>query len=281
MGTERQDLSPPEAAGASDPVRGQFRALFRGVAQKCDLPPFPRVAARALALARDPKARTDDVARVVAADPALAARVLRISNSVVYMKHDPPRTVRDAIVTVGFNTLRTILIAASARSMYRADEPIAERLWSHALATALAADELRDPREPAGGTAFIAGLLHDVGKLVFHVTDPARFARLGYADEERERELFGVTHPVVGGVLADMWSVPHGVADAIMEHHIRPACRLTGRIATADWIAHTIGFGSVSEDIPPPETIEDSTVDLAAVSRKVAQAFAAERAFFD
>lgn len=270
-----------EAAGASDPVRGQFRELFRGVAQKCDLPPFPKVAARALSLSQDPTARTDDVVRVVAADPALAARVLRISNSVVYMKHDPPRTVRDAIVTVGFNTLRTILVAASARSIYRANDPMAERLWSHALATAMAADELRDPREPAGGTDFIAGLLHDIGKLIFHMTDPTALARLGYAEEAREREVFGVTHAVVGGVLADMWGVPRGVADAIMEHHIRPACGLAGRIARADWMAHSIGFGSVAEEMAPPETIEQTTVDLTAVASRVATAFAAERAFFD
>jgi len=279
MGNE--GMVPPGAAGAGDPVKAQFRALFRGIAQKCNLPPFPKVAARALSLARDPRARTDDVARVVAADPSLAARVLRIANSVVYLKHDPPRTVRDAIVTVGFNTLRTILIAASARSMYGAKDVVAERLWSHALATGLAADELRDPREPAGGANFIAGLLHDVGKLVFHITDPNAYVRLGHADEAAERGVYGVTHAVVGGVLADMWGTPHGVADAIMEHHVRPGCGLAGRIGLADWIAHTIGFGSVPGDIPEAETIEEVTIDLAAVASRVAKAFAAERAFFD
>jgi HD-like signal output (HDOD) protein len=274
-------MTPAVPDGPSDPVKAQFRALFRGIAQKCNLPPFPKVAARALALARDPHARTDEVARVVAADPALAARVLRISNSVVYVKRDPPRTVRDAIVTVGFNTLRTILIAASARSMYGAQSAVGERLWAHALATALAADQLRDPREPAGGRDFIAGLLHDVGKLVFNMTDPAALARLGSAEEEKEREVYGVTHAVVGGVLADMWGAPHGVADAIMEHHVHPACGLAGRIAVADWIAHGIGHGSVAGDIPPPETIEPMTADLAAVSSRVAAAFEAERAFFE
>ncbi len=274
-------MAAPAAAEASDPVKAQFRALFRGIAQKCNLPPFPKVAARALALARDPKARTDDVSRVVAGDPALAARVLRISNSVVYMKHDPPSTVRDAIVTVGFNTLRTILIAASARSMYGVHDAIGERLWAHALATGLAADELREPREPRGGRDFITGLLHDVGKLVFHMTDRDGLARLGHADEEHEREIFGVTHAVVGGVLADMWGTPHGVADAIMEHHINPGCGLAGRIGLADWIAHSIGFGSVEGDLPRPEMIEETTVDVGAVSERVAKAFAAERAFFD
>jgi HD-like signal output (HDOD) protein len=276
-----EEMGATGAGGASDPVKAQFRALFRGIAQKCNLPPFPKVAARALSVARDPKARTDDVARVVAADPALAARVLKISTSVVYLKHDPPRTVRDAIVTVGFNTLRTILIAASARSMYGAHDPVAETLWTHALATGLAADELRDPREPAGGRDFITGLLHDIGRLVFHLTDPAGLKGLGHADEDREREVFGVTHAVVGGVLADMWGTPHGVADAIMEHHIRPASGLTGRIAIADWIAHQIGFGSVPGDTEPPDTIEQMAVDVAAVSGRVAKAFAAERAFFD
>jgi len=265
----------------SEPAKVRFRGLFREVVWKCDLPPFPKVAARALALARDPCARTDHVARVVASDPALATRVLHIANSVVYAKRDPPATVRDAIITVGFDTLRAILIAASARLLYDGRDPVAETLWAHALATALAADELRHPHEPPGGKAFIAGLLHDVGKLVFHITDPAVFARLAHADEEGERATFGVSHAVASGVLADMWSAPPGVAEAIIEHHTRPACGLAGTLRVADWIAHAIGHGSVPGPLPPCELVNQPRRDLTDVSARVARAFETARAFFD
>jgi HD-like signal output (HDOD) protein len=265
----------------NEPARMRFRGLFREIVWKCDLPPFPKVATRALALARNPCARTDDVARVVAADPALATRVLHIANSVVYAKRDPPATVRDAIITVGFDTLRALLITASARLLYDGRDPVAETLWAHALATALAADELRHPHEPSGGKAFIAGLLHDVGKLVFHITDPAAFARLGYADEEGERATFGVSHAVASGVLADMWSAPPGVAEAIIEHHTRPACGLAGRLRVADWIAHAIGHGSVPGKLPPCEPVDPPVGDLEDVSARVARAFQRARASFD
>jgi HD-like signal output (HDOD) protein len=165
--------------------------------------------------------------------------------------------------------------------MYGARDRVAETLWAHALATALAADEMREAKEPRGGAPFIAGLLHDIGRLVFHLTDPAAFARLGHWDEALERELYGVTHAIVGGVLVDMWRVGEGVAEAILEHHVRPARGLAARVAIADWVAHHIGLGSVPGEIPPVDTVEGLPADLEGVAERVARTFETERAFFD
>src|SRR6185295_1818735 len=118
-GTRRGGMVVASHAGmanASTATRDQTRALFLRIAETCDLPPLPAVAARAMSLARDPDACATDLARVVMTDTALAARVLKISRSVTYLRREPPRTLQEAIVVVGFQALRKILVAASARS---------------------------------------------------------------------------------------------------------------------------------------------------------------------
>jgi len=85
-------------------------------------------------------------------------------------------------------------------------DPVAKRLWEHALATALAADELwQIAGQARGGDGFIAGLLHDIGKLVFHLANAAAFACLAPFDGPSEIRAFGVTHPEMGGYLLNNW----------------------------------------------------------------------------
>jgi HD-like signal output (HDOD) protein len=284
VGVAEQDTVPSPGGTSQETTRENVRALFVRIAETCDLPPLPAVAARAMSLARDPDASANDLARVVATDGALAVRVLKISRSVTYLRREPPRTMQEAIVTVGFQALRKILIAASARATYRARDPVAETLWRHALATALAADELAvEARERRGGDAFIAGLLHDVGKLVFHLADPAAFARLGRADEAAERELYGATHAAVGGCLAEKWGLESDVVEAVMLHHATGMQGLAARVTTADLIAHQIGFGSVVQGAaaPEPDASADLRLDLAAVGARVASSFESERTLFE
>jgi HD-like signal output (HDOD) protein len=259
-----------------------MRSVFAHIAQTCDLPPLPAVAARALTLARDPGTKADELARLVMTDAALAARVLKISQSVVYARRHPPQTLQQAIMQVGFQALRKILIAASARSAYRADDAIAEALWQHALATALAADELAVVAgEPRGGNGFVAGLLHDVGKLLFHLADAATFSRLGHADAASEEERYGATHPAVGGCLAERWGLEDEVVIAIMFHHEPETSPLAARLAIADGIAHQLGFGSVPAQVEGFAPDDDSGTALAPVVERVATAFEAERTLFD
>jgi len=278
-----QAAAPSAGATSQLTPRQNVRALFLRIAETCDLPPLPAVAVRAMSLAHDPDATAGDLTRVVATDAALAARVLKISRSVTYLRRQPPRTLQEAIVTVGFQALRKILIAASARAAYGAHDATAEALWRHALATALAADEVAvEKGERRGGDAFIAGLLHDVGKLVFHLADPVAFARLGHADEAMETEVCGATHAAVGGCLAEKWGLETEVVEAVMFHHAADAEGLARRVAIADRIAHQIGFGSVVADgAPEPDAEADPQLDLAAVGARVTKSFERERTLFE
>jgi len=266
----------PNAAISRDDVR----ATFNRIAETCDLPPMPAAAARALRLARDPDTTTDELARVVLIDPALAARVLTMSRSVLYLRRTPPKSLRDAIVTVGFQGLRRILMAASARSAFSVDDKVAQALWAHSLATALAADELakETPGAPPAGDAFIAGLLHDIGKLIFHVADPKAYAQLGVCDSAKEREFFGATHDLAGACVAEIWGLDDAVVQAILGHHgaeaPTPLAVLVGR---ADLIATEIGYGSVPQGAVPGLAVGESPE----LAERVRTLFESEKSLFD
>jgi HD-like signal output (HDOD) protein len=269
-----------KAPETSFPGREQVFALCAELAEHCNLPPFPKVASRAMRLTAEPGVKAQELSRVVSADPALAARVLNISRSPVYLRREPPRTLLDAIITVGFDTVRQILIAAAARMMHPAKDVVAERLWGHALATAIAADELRPAGESRGAETFVAGLLHDVGLLVFYATDPGGYARLRADNEQIEKDVYGIPHAIVSGYLVESWNIGATIANPIWEHHVRPACGLAGRVAVADWIAYQMGCAPLPGRMSRPETVEPLGHDLEAVTARARKAFAAEQRFF-
>jgi HD-like signal output (HDOD) protein len=264
------------AAGSARTVREDMRAQFARVAATCELPPLPAVAVRAMQLVRNPETTAEAIAKLVSTDVALAARVLRIAGSALYARRIPPSTLIEAITTVGFETLKRMLVAASARSVFAGRDETAERLWAHALITALAADELavRDG-ERRGGASFLAGLLHDVGRLLFHVANRQAYAALGPEDDAREVQVFGVPHAPVAACLAEQWGLTDEVVTAIMLHHEPGIDLLADRLARADRLAHQLGYGSTPA---PFEGAEDP--DLAELGSMVLEAFDRERGLF-
>jgi len=277
MDTPVSDL----ASAAAPTMDANLTGLVDDIATTCDLPPLPAAAARALTLARDPDSSSESLARVVSTDPALAARVLAMSRSVTYLRRQPPRTLQEAIATVGLRALRRILIAASARAAYRADDQVAQSLWAHSLAAGLAAEELsKVSGGGAAGDAFIAGLLHDIGKLVLHLSNPAAFATLGVFDEDAERRLFGTTHDEIGGRLAEKWGLEPDIVAGIRGHHDPAGSPLAVCVGRADRLAMEIGYGSLAHQFCPLPS-GDTDAQLAEATERVRTLFESERHLFD
>jgi HD-like signal output (HDOD) protein len=222
-------------------VRARVRALVARVSRTVDLPPLPEVAERAMALARDPDAAVARVAQVVGTDAVLAARVIKIANSVTYLRRRPARTLQEAILTVGFQALRRIMIAASARATFPVDRKVAEDLWTHQLLSAIAADELAARAGRArGGSEFLAGLLHDVGRLLLHVAGPVACADESCTDHARhEARVYGFTHAEIGACLVQQWGTDHDVVEAVLTHH-EPRSELASWLAFTDVLAKRV-----------------------------------------
>ncbi|MBI4911287.1 MAG: HDOD domain-containing protein [Acidobacteria bacterium] len=194
-----------------------------------DLPPLPQVAAQVLRLVADPDSTTDDLQKVISTDQALTSQILKIANSAMFGMMREVRTVTQAIMTLGFSTIKSVVIAASAKNLYsRGSVGLQERiLWEHALVTALACrGYARSLRFPRGEEAFVGGLLHDIGKSVMGIKFPERYGALvRQAYNERldsrtlELDTFGFDHCMVGEALLKSWNLAESLEAAVRWHH--------------------------------------------------------------
>ena len=164
----------------------------------------------------------------ISSDQALAARTLRLANSSFYGMSAKVKTVNQAIVVLGFDSVRTLVAAGGVVDHFRSsgDGVDTTFFWRHAIATALCARSLAREAKLNQGNAFIAGLLHDIGELVlatrFHDQYTEVLALRGNRDTETvkaEQSVFGVDHQRVGLLLAQSWKFPAMIQRVISQHH--------------------------------------------------------------
>jgi len=199
------------------------------IANLGDLPPLPQVASQVLRVSADPDANADDLRKVISMDQALTSQILKISNSAMFGMVREVTTLTQAIMTLGFSTIKSVVIASSAKNLYhRGAVGLQERLiWEHALVSAIAsrafAKSLRFPRMEE---AFIGGLLHDIGKSVMGVKFPERYGallRTVYNEQgvclDLELETFGFDHAMVGEALVNRWNLAPSLQAAVRFHH--------------------------------------------------------------
>ncbi|HEU5309959.1 MAG TPA: HDOD domain-containing protein [Candidatus Eisenbacteria bacterium] len=191
------------------------------------LPTLPLVASRLLEAVKPPQASATEIGRILSLDPALTARTLRLANSEFYGFPRKVGSVDLAVVVLGSNTIRDLVLSASVFQTLGEQDAEMEGLWSHSLACAVAARTLAERNGyRLSSEAYAAGLLHDIGTVVLRQTDPGRFHAViamvrdqGEDVEEAERGLFGSCHAEVGAWLAERWGLPADLVEAIACHH--------------------------------------------------------------
>ncbi|MCB1749702.1 MAG: HDOD domain-containing protein [Gammaproteobacteria bacterium] len=232
----------------------------------------PDVCARVLQLARSPTASADDIGAVVACDPTLTSRVLRIANSPLYGLRGRVDTVSRAITILGSDALVNLVVAVSAVASFSRianDLVNMDTFWRHSLYSALIARDLaRQCHVLHPERLFVAGLLHDIGSLViYHRTPDTARALLTAAagDEGRmfalERDNFGFSHAEVGALLLESWTLPEALQDAVRWHH-EPASAPGDQsdpalVHIADALANHSGIGGFCE-VAATDTVIDA-----------------------
>jgi putative nucleotidyltransferase with HDIG domain len=223
------------------------RDLARGTS---DLPTLPRSVTEALRLARTPGLDFDDVARVAASDPPLSARVVSVANSALYARAGMPRiaSVRLAAVRLGTQATRDVLYQVAYASMF-VDAPrfrdLVETTFQHGVRAARSARWLARERGLDGDIAFLAGLLHDIGR--------ARCWKLlakgrGAVDLVAANAAVDELHAVAGAELAAAWRLPDEVVEACRWHHEPGERPFPLIIAAADALAQLDEGRTSSED---------------------------------
>jgi HD-like signal output (HDOD) protein len=241
------------------------------IANLGDLPPLPQVAAQVLRIAADPDASTDELQRVISTDQALTAQILKISNSAMFGMMREVTTLTQAIMTLGFSTIKSAVIASSAKNLYsRGVAGLQERLmWEHALVSALAGRAYgRILRYPRTEEVFLAALMHDIGKSVMALKFADRYGTLIrqiYNEDADglplELETFGFDHAMVGEALLHSWNIAAGLEQAARWHHdplhAAPEHRsLVALVALGNQLALNQGVG-----IGKPESLEAATLE--------------------
>ena len=195
------------------------------------IPTIGAVASEVLRLVNDPGADSRSVGRVVQRDPALTARVLRLANSPYYGARARVATVERAVSLLGLTEIRNIALSVSVMAGFSAcfggRSFDWERFWEHSSGCALIAQGIsRVLRMPSIGEEYAAGLLHDVGKILFGHHFPEEFTRAleiaaeeGITMEEAEERVFGANHASLGDWLASQWNFPTAIREAIAHHH--------------------------------------------------------------
>jgi putative nucleotidyltransferase with HDIG domain len=194
--------------------------------------------------------------------------------------------------------VQRILVASTAQSLCRDQSPVATQLWEHSLAVALTVELLARQ----GGfrdmeTAFLAGLLHDVGQMVLLHGDGPGFKALAKKIQEekapvleREKEVYGSDHTLIAVVLMDCWEFDSEIGNALMHHHddafvAQEPESLASLLRVANYLAGLAGFGFLSEPLPPPlEALVQwgcgDETSLQEVTERVRQAVASEKALY-
>ncbi len=235
-----------------------------------ELLPFPAVAARLVAACRDASTSSKDLVEIAQCDPAIASKLLSVANSSMYGYSGRIRTVQHAVVVLGFREVARLALSVAAQALFTKGKTAKEKreaLWNHSLGVATVARMLvQHVQGMLPDEAFLAGIFHDVGKLLFYKLVPEPYehfvGRYEQADHwppdqvvSEEKETFGIAHGELGQRCGESWGLTNEINSAVAQHHTAhsttpPLALVTG---AADVLARAWQIGS---DLPParPET---------------------------
>jgi len=228
---------PCEAATIHEVVSRacNLQALLEGVDLRSTLgsleglPPVPKIYNRLVAALADPEVDFEDVAKIVEQDPAIAAKILQLVNSSFFGASQSISSLRQATTHLGLNMIRNITLSTEVFRTFEGKQLPAgfaiEQEQQHSLLTARIARQLV-PDRGDGDAAFLAGILHDIGKLVLAANLPEVYAEACRAAAARasgpllgEVEVLGITHAEIGAYLLDLWGMPYPIVEAVANHH--------------------------------------------------------------
>jgi len=222
-----------------------------------DLPTLPGVLQEVAILVEDPNTSTDQISKAISKDQVLSAKVLKMVNSPIYGFPGRIGSIQHALVLLGFNVIKGIIISTSVFDVMNENM---KGLWEHSLGCALASSAIaraigcKDPEEYA-----VAGLLHDIGKVVAAVQLPESRAEIDALVRDKdisyrkaETEVLGFAHDRINLWLSTYWNLPPNLKEGLSYHHRPMSASLYPRVAqvvhVGDFLARLYGVGSGGDD---------------------------------
>jgi len=244
----------------------ESRLLDKVLIRADDLPTIPSIAWQILQITNDERSCANDLSKILHSDQSLASRVLKVANSPLYGVPGKVSSIQQAVIFLGFREIRSISLAMSVFNAFHVRSAGAyfnrHKFWEHSLFSGVAARLLAKQYRQDENEAFIAGLIHDIGKVVFDRYLPKTFAKvINRVDtdrcsmEEAEIEEFGFSHATIGMKLLQKWRFPGKIAEVVGRHHAPWQADSFQAVTSLTYLANILckidGYPSyVSERVP-------------------------------
>ncbi len=191
-----------------------------------DLPQFPENIVFIQKLINDPESELTDIARQISMDPSLTADLLKVVNSAQFMLPKKVDNIVEAVKLVGLRGIRNMLFSYGTQKVLKTDQ---KTLWDHSYRVAFYSYNLAKNfkrKKDLLDDAYVGGILHDIGKIVFSKVHPELLDKISRFCTEKEfnhdimEELSaGLNHAMIGGKIAEKWNFPPSLIAAIAHHH--------------------------------------------------------------
>ncbi len=195
------------------------------------LPALPTIIAKMIELIDDPRTSASQLTKLISTDQVLTAKILKLANSAFYGFPRRIGTVNLSIVVLGFDTIKDLGLSVSIIDRFKRhnNESLFDmgRFWEHSIACGVLAKLLaRQMRIRLTGEIFVAGLMHDIGKLILNQYFPKelveineRIEKEGERFHQAEQAVLGTNHAVIGSWLVEKWNLPAQLVEMIKYHH--------------------------------------------------------------
>lgn len=194
------------------------------------LPALPATVTAVMAVTADPESSANDLMQVILKDQTMCSTILKVANSAFFGIPRGVSTIERAVVVLGYGEIRNIVIGKALFSSFpklnKENKNTVNLFWEHAFTCGLAAKIMGDHLHLPASELFIAGLIHDIGKLVMLMAFPNDYPVLQELSNPcnldncaEERAKYSITHDKVGLQLAERWLLPEQLCMAIGFHH--------------------------------------------------------------
>ncbi len=200
----------------SDDVRSFIKELR-------DLPTLPVLFRKILSIVNSDRSSAEDLYYIISHDQSLAEKVMKVANSPLFGLSGQVRDIKHAVMLMGFDRLKSIALGMTVMNVFPPQSSFnIKKVWIHCYEVGFIAASFSEvvfitsPRE-----AFISGLLHDIGRIIFYRLDHKKFLQIPLNDDMLifERENFGCTHPEAGAWFLEEAGIPEEIVFCVRYHH--------------------------------------------------------------
>ncbi len=252
----------------SQPVKAQI------LKQVETLPSLPATVSKVMAITADPESCADDLVRAILSDQAMCATILKIANSAFFGIPREVASMDKAVNVLGFNEVQNIVLGKAVFNSFhkinKVNKHAVDAFWQHSFHCGLAAKIIAEDLKHPPSELFIAGLIHDIGKLVLFMSLPTDYLPIFEMEEvtevltcsEVELQYFNIDHGEIGFHLLSRWMFPEQLLSAVGYHHYPESCHCHAMYAIIVQIADILAVLACHSDMEKRTHLHDQITSL-------------------